>query len=103
VDSVNRRLIRPPLGNGGKDLKNGNAPRRNLKKPNPPDQTNAENFYYVKQMQAKTPMVFVLHDGETVRGTIEWYDRTCLKVNRDGESNLLLYKSNIKYLFKEGH
>ena len=41
----------------------------------PPDQTNAENFYYVKQMQSKTPMVFVLRDGETLHGVIEWYDK----------------------------
>ena len=33
------------------------------KKPVPPDQTNAENFYYMKQMQAKTPMVISLTDG----------------------------------------
>ena len=66
-----------------------------------PDQTNAENFYYVKQMQAKTPMVFVLRDGETLHGVIEWYDKCCLKVNRDGEPNLLLYKPSIKYMYKE--
>jgi sRNA-binding regulator protein Hfq len=31
---------------------------------------------------------------------IEWYDKCCLKVNRDGEPNLLVYKPNIKYMFK---
>ena len=63
------------------------------KKPAPPEQTNAENFYYQKQMQARTPMVIVLRDGEEVHGFIEWYDRSCLKVNRDsGEPNLLIYK-----------
>ena len=45
------------------------------KRPVPPDQTNAENFYYVKQMQAKTPMVITLKDGEVIKGVIEWYDR----------------------------
>jgi host factor-I protein len=73
------------------------------KKPAPPEQTNAENFYYQKQMQSRTPMVIVLRDGEEVRGIIEWYDRNCLKVNRDhGEPNLMIYKPAIKYLFKEG-
>jgi sRNA-binding regulator protein Hfq len=70
------------------------------KKVQPPDQTNAENFYYLKQMQAKTPMTIVLKDGETLSGIIEWYDKTCLKVNREGEPNLLIYKSNIKYMYK---
>jgi host factor-I protein len=73
------------------------------KKMAPPEQTNAENFYYQKQMQSRTPMVIVLRDGEEVRGVIEWYDRTCLKVNRDnGEPNLMIYKPAIKYMYKEG-
>src|SRR5499427_691856 len=73
------------------------------KKPAPPEQTNAENFYYQKQMQSRTAMVIVLQDGEEVRGIIEWYDRNCIKVNRDGgEPNLMIYKPAIKYMFKEG-
>jgi len=73
------------------------------KKPSPPEQTNAENFYYQKQMQSRTPMVIVLRDGEEVHGVIEWYDRNCIKVNRDnGEPNLMIYKPAIKYMFKEG-
>ena len=73
------------------------------KKPAPPEQTNAENFYYQKQMQSRTPMVIVLHDGEEIHGIIEWYDKNCLKVNRDsGEPNLMIYKPAIKYMYKEG-
>ncbi len=77
-------------GNNGKNQKTA-----------PPETTNAENFYYLKQMNSKTPMVIVLTDGEEVRGWIEWYDRTCLKVNRDGAPNLLIQKHCIKYLFKQ--
>jgi sRNA-binding regulator protein Hfq len=73
------------------------------KKATPPEQTNAENFYYQKQMQSRTPMVIVLRDGEEVRGIIEWYDRNCIKVNREnGDANLMIYKPAIKYMFKEG-
>jgi len=43
----------------------------------------------------------VLKDGEEIHGYIEWYDRTCLKLNREGAANLLVYKDSIKYLFKE--
>jgi host factor-I protein len=69
----------------------------------PPEQTNAENFYYQKQMQSRTPMVIVLRDGEEVRGVIEWYDKTCIKIIReDGGPNLMIYKPAIKYMFKEG-
>ncbi len=68
----------------------------------PPEQTNAENFYYQKQMQSKTPMVIVLRDGEEIHGVIEWYDKTCIKVARDdGGPNLMIYKPAIKYMFKE--
>jgi len=72
------------------------------RKPAPPEQTNAENFYYQKQMQSRTPMVIVLQDGEQVHGVIEWYDKTCIKVIReDGRPNLMIYKPAIKYMFKE--
>jgi sRNA-binding regulator protein Hfq len=67
----------------------------------PPESTNAENFYYLKQMNSKTPMVIVMTDGEEIRGWIEWYDKTCLKVNREGAPNLLIQKLHIKYLFKQ--
>jgi host factor-I protein len=99
VESANRKLIRPSLTELKEQI---TPPRRVQKKPAPPDQTNAENFYYVKQMQAKTPMVFVLRDGETLHGVIEWYDKCCLKVNRTEGANLLLYKPNIKYMYKDG-
>ena len=47
-------------------------------------------------------MVVVLRDGEQVHGIIEWYDKTCIKVNRSGgQSNLLIYKHCIKYMHKE--
>ena len=68
----------------------------------PPEQTNAENFYYQKQMQARTPMVIVLRDGEVIHGVIEWHDKSCLKVNCNRSPNLMIYKPSIKYMYKEG-
>src|ERR1700682_5383457 len=81
----------------------GERPDRGMggKRPAPPEQTNAENFYYQKQMQSQTLMVIVLRDGEEVRGIIEWYDKQCIKVNRDGGgANLMIYKPAIKYMYK---
>jgi host factor-I protein len=100
----NRKLIRPSLGNRNEK---GERPERaerssNGKKAPPPNQTYAENFYYQKQMQSRTPMVLTLTDGEEIRGVIEWYDENCIKVNRTGsQPNLLIYKSSIRYVFKE--
>jgi len=56
----NRKLIRPSLAEIKEQL-TVRQPR--AKRPAPNDQTNAENFYYVKQIQNKTPMVVVLQDG----------------------------------------
>ena len=64
--------------------------------------TFAENYYYLKQMNKKTPMAVVFTDGEVVEGTIEWYDRNCIKLNRDNAPNMLVYKSHIKYIYKTG-
>jgi sRNA-binding regulator protein Hfq len=61
---------------------------------------NAELFYLQKQIQAQTPMVIVLEDGERVEGCIEWYDRQTLKVR--GRTRTLVYKSAIKYMYKLG-
>jgi len=93
----NRKLIRPSLA----DIKEQMTVRQTRKRPTPTDQTNAENFYYVKQMQNRTPMVVVLQDGEQFRGVIEWYDRNCIKLNRMDGPNLMILKHNIKYMFKE--
>ena len=66
----------------------------------PPLETNAEIFYYKKQIDAHTLMVIVLQDGEEIEGTIEWYDRGALKVNRKSAPNLLVLKHNVKYMYK---
>ncbi len=93
----NRKLIRPTLA----DLKDQLAVRQPRKRPATTDQTNAENFYYVKQIQNKTPMVLVLQDGEAVKGVIDWYDRNSIRLTRSPEPNLLVLKHYIKYMYKE--
>jgi host factor-I protein len=105
---VNRRMFRP----GFQDVKEQSSPRINSnnsnngpapsKKPAPPEVTHAENFYWVKQMQTHTQMAVVLDSGEILRGTIEWYDRDCIKLTRQGSPNLLIFKRVIKYVHKDG-
>ncbi|HEX8168934.1 MAG TPA: hypothetical protein VF824_00165 [Thermoanaerobaculia bacterium] len=91
---------RSKSGNGNGAYGRG-ANNNNNTRTAPPESTNAENFYYLKQMNSKTPMVVVLTDGEEIRGWIEWYDKSCLKVNREGAPNLLIQKHCIKYVFKQ--
>ena len=95
-------LIRRPIREPGTEVKDLSRRPPSAKKSTPPEQTNAEQFYYSKQMQGKTHMVVVLTDGEQLEGVIEWYDRDCLKLNRNGVPNLLLYKHCIKYMYKAG-
>jgi RNA chaperone Hfq len=110
---VSRKLIRPSLSAPPPrtepvserrerlertDRMGGSSPRRN----SPPEQTHAENYYYQKQIQSKTPVVVVLKDGEQIQGLIEWYDRHCLKLTRNGGGNLLIYKPSIRYIYKLG-
>ena len=111
---VNRKLVRPNLAeikermavqphHGPPEVQHrevgGNGAIR--RRPAPPEATAAEAFYYLKQMNAKTPMVVVLDGGEQLRGHIEWYDRTCIKVHREGSPNLLVFKHSIRYMYKE--
>lgn len=94
-------LIRKPTRNTAGESKEQQVRRPPaVKKGTPPDQTNAEQFYYSKQMQSKTHMIVVLTDGEQLEGIIEWYDRDCVKLNRIDAPNLLLYKHCIKYMYK---
>ena len=108
---VNRRMYRPnfadvkeqapprAIHNGPSHNNNGPVPS---KKPAPPEVTHAENFYWVKQMQGRTPMVVVLETGEELRGAVEWYDRDCIKLTRTGAPNLMIFKRFVKYVYKDG-
>jgi len=75
------------------------------------ESSSAEAFYFQKQIQTQTPMVFLLDDGERIEGSIEWYDRDVIKVRCSNASpfhtgapmtRILIYKSAIKYLYKAG-
>lgn len=63
------------------------------------ESSHAEAFYFQKQIHSRTPMIFLLEDGERIEGTIEWYDRHSIKV-RQGSLRTLIYKAGIKYLYK---
>ena len=103
---VNRRMFRPGFADA-KDIGTARPQHTNggpipNKKPAPPESTHAENFYWVKQMQSHTPMAVVLENGEVLKGTVEWYDKDCIKLTRTGSPNVLLYKHVIKYIYKDG-
>ncbi len=101
---MNRKLIRPNLTEIKERMNQDKEREREKetahKRMHPPTDTFAESYYYLKQMNKKTPMAVVYTDGQVVEGYIEWYDRNCIKLNRDGAPNLLIYKSSIRCLYK---
>jgi sRNA-binding regulator protein Hfq len=102
-----RKLVRPTLparALGGKNFSRRNdspilAHHETMAlNHNGHESTHAEAFYFQKQAQMQTLMVFVLEDGERIEGYIEWYDRNAIKVKN--HTRTLIYKSSIKYLYK---
>lgn len=94
-DKMTRKLIKPDLNEIKKFQK-----KELKKKPPPPYKTHAENYYYVKQMNYRTPMIVQLIDGETLKGRIEWYDERCIKIRNDDNENFIIFKHVIKYMHK---
>lgn len=93
---MTRKLIKPDL----EEIKK-NARKDSRKKPPPPYKTHAENYYYIKQMNNKTPMVIELINGEVLKGRIEWYDQKCIKMRQQDEKNFIIFKQVIKYMYKD--
>ena len=93
---MTRRLIKPNLDEIKKFGK-----KETRKKPPPPYKTHAETYYYIKQMNNKTHMIIDLLNGESVKGKIEWYDEKCIKIKKEDNNNLILFKHYIKYMYKD--
>lgn len=94
---MNRKLFRPKVTAYRSRVGPGLTRARNA----PPEQTNAETNYLIKQMESRTPMVIKLMDGEEIRGRIEYYDRHCIKINRDRPPNFFIRKDQIMYMYKD--
>ena len=61
-----------------------------------PEQTFEEIKYLKRLIENHT-----LSNNEEVRGVIEYYDKRFMRVTRDGEPNLFIFKHDIKYLAEE--
>ena len=56
---------------------------------------------YLRQLADKRARVRVkLADNQEIDGTLEFYDECFIRLTRDGEPNLFLYKHDIKYLYE---
>jgi host factor-I protein len=69
----------------------------------PPPEETCEEAAYLKNLGEKQRSVSIkLADGEIIRGWIEYYDRNMIRVTREGEPNLFIFKHDIMYIAEDG-
>jgi len=66
-----------------------------------PEQTFEEIKYLKRLIESATPVRVKLSGGGEVVGVIEYYDHSFIRITRDGEPNLFIFKHDIKYLMEE--
>ena len=67
-----------------------------------PEQTFEEVKYLKHLIENSIPVRVKLADNEEVRGILEYYDASFLRLTRVGDPNLFIFKHDIKYLVEEG-
>ncbi|HLI82923.1 MAG TPA: LSm family protein [Bryobacteraceae bacterium] len=74
---------------------------KQTKSPRPPEQTFQEAKYLKQLIEAGTEVRVKMNDGEEVAGTIEYYDQSFIRLTRNGQPNLFIFKHDIKYIQEE--
>ncbi len=77
------------------------ASRRRSKTP-PPGETGQEALYLRSLSDRQVTVTIKLRDGDTVRGWIEYFDDSMLRLTRDGHPNLFIYKHQIRSISELG-
>ena len=67
-----------------------------------PEQTFEEVRYLKHLIENAIPVRIKLAEGDEVRGTVEYYDQSFIRITRAGEPNLFIFKHDIKYMIEEG-
>jgi len=67
-------------------------------KPVPAAETSAEAVYLKSLGEKQTPVTIKLKDGEIVEGWIEYYDKDMLRLTRQHDPNLFIFKHDIMYI-----
>jgi host factor-I protein len=75
--------------------------RRRSKTP-PPGETGQEALYLRSLSDRQVVVTIKLRDGETVRGWIEYFDDAMLRLTREGQPNLFIYKHQIRSISEAG-
>jgi host factor-I protein len=83
----------PLRANGAGAVKRGRTP--------PPEETFEEAGYLKALGEKQTTVTVKLRDGKTVRGWIEYYDKDMVRLTRQGEPNLFIFKHEIMYIAED--
>ena len=79
------------------------APDSGRKARTPPAAETSQEAVYLKSLGEKQTRVTIkLEDGETVRGWLEYYDKDMVRLTRDDQPNLFIFKRNILYIEEDG-
>jgi host factor-I protein len=79
-----------------------NTPQQGGKAARAPEHTFEEAKYLKQLIEHGTPVRVKMADGEEVSGTIEYYDQSFIRLTRQGEPNLFIFKHDIKYIQEVG-
>ncbi|MBZ5722975.1 MAG: RNA chaperone Hfq [Acidobacteriia bacterium] len=71
-------------------------------KSSPPEETSEEAAYLKSLGEKQKPISIKLRDGEIVRGWIEYYDKNMVRLTREGQPNLFIFKHEITYISEDG-
>ena len=66
-----------------------------------PEVTHEEVRYLKHLIEHEVPVCVRLSTGEEVAGIIEYYDHSFIRLTRQGEPNLFIFKHDIKYLYEQ--
>jgi host factor-I protein len=77
-------------------------PSRRRSKLPPPGETGQESLYLRSLSERQVIVTVKLRDGETVRGWIEYFDDTMLRLTRENAPNLFIYKNQIRTISEAG-
>jgi host factor-I protein len=68
----------------------------------PAAETSQEASYLRGLSEKQKPVRIKLHDGEVVQGWIEYYDQNMVRLTREGEPNLFIFKHDIMFIAEAG-
>ncbi len=67
-----------------------------------PEHTFEESKYLKRLIESGASVKVRLSNNEEVRGIVEYYDASFIRITRAGQPNLFIFKHDIKYLIEEG-